>query len=115
LRNEMVSPFSAPIERTESVWAGRGPSTGFNGFQHASKNSQRIVSNPSHGKQSVAAQRKPDDCPYQVGDRVTVSLSAGRIAQATIKAIIYFEAGTQLQVDFGHETALVSLEQVRRD
>ena len=62
----------------------------------------------------MSAQRKPDDCPYHVGDRVIVWLVSGRVEQATIRAIIYFEAGIQVQVDFGHgETTLVDLEQVR--
>jgi hypothetical protein len=62
----------------------------------------------------VSAQRKLDDCQSHVGDRVIVSLPSGRVEEATIRAIIHFEAGTQLQVDFGKgETALVYLWQGR--
>ena len=62
----------------------------------------------------MSAQRQPDDGQYHVGDRVIVSLSSGRVAEATIRAIIYFEGGPQVQVDFGNDvTALVSLSQIR--
>jgi len=59
---------------------------------------------------------KPDDRQYKVGDRVTVSLSAGRVVEATVTAIINRKGGVRLQVDFGKdETALVYLWQVVSD
>jgi hypothetical protein len=33
----------------------------------------------------VPAPKKPDDRQFSVGDRVTVSLSAGRVVEATVK------------------------------
>jgi hypothetical protein len=43
-----------------------------------------------------------------------VSLSAGRVVDATVKAIINCTDGVRLQVDYGKdETALVYLWQVR--
>jgi len=43
-----------------------------------------------------------------------VSLSAGRVVDATVKAIINCTDGVRLQVDYGKdETALVCLWQVR--
>jgi len=45
---------------------------------------------------------------YKVGDRLQVTLSGGRIVEATVKAIVDTTEGTRLQVDFGYdETALV--------
>ena len=62
----------------------------------------------------MSAQRQPDDFQYRVGDRVVVSLSGGRFKEATIRAIIYFEGGAQVQVDFGNNvTTLVNLSQIR--
>jgi hypothetical protein len=40
---------------------------------------------------------------YKVGDRVLVKLSAGRIVEATIKAIVDTTEGVRLQVSFGDE------------
>ena len=59
---------------------------------------------------------KLDQSPreYKVGDRVLVSLSSGRIVEATVKAVLRVANETRLQVDFGiDETALVYLWQVR--
>lgn len=51
---------------------------------------------------------------FNVGDRVTVSLSAGRVVDGVVKAIINRTDGVRLQVDYGKdETALVYLWQVR--
>jgi len=51
---------------------------------------------------------------FKVGDRVTVSLSAGRVVDGIVKAIINRTDGVRLQVDYGKdETALVYLWQVR--
>jgi hypothetical protein len=44
---------------------------------------------------------------YKVGDHVQVKLSGGRIAQATIKAVVETTEGVRLQVSFGNETALI--------
>jgi hypothetical protein len=60
------------------------------------------------------AGKKPDDRQFKVDDRVTVSLSAGRVVDAIVKAIINRTDGVRLQVDYGKdETALVYLWQVR--
>jgi hypothetical protein len=51
---------------------------------------------------------------FKVGDRVTVSLSGGRIVDATVTAVVKRAKGTRLQVSYGKdETALVYLWQVR--
>jgi hypothetical protein len=57
--------------------------------------------------------KKPDDRQFKVGDRVTVSLSAGRVVDGVVKAIINRMDGVRLQVDYGDETAFVYLWQVR--
>ena len=45
---------------------------------------------------------------HEVGDRVLVKLSGGRIVEATIKALVDTTEGVRLQADFGFdETALV--------
>ena len=55
-----------------------------------------------------------DSNEFKVGDRVTVSLSAGRVVEGVVKAIINRTDGVRLQVDYGKdETALVYLWQVR--
>jgi hypothetical protein len=62
----------------------------------------------------VPAPKKPDDQQFKVGDRVTVSLSAGRVVDGVVKVIINRADGVRLQVDYGKdETALVYLWQVR--
>ena len=40
---------------------------------------------------------------YKVDDRVQVKLSAGRIVQATVKAVVETTEGVRLQVSFGNE------------
>ena len=55
---------------------------------------------------------KPDDHKFQVGDRVTVSLSAGGVVDGVVKAIINRTDGVRLQVDYGKDE-LVYLWQVR--
>jgi len=63
----------------------------------------------------VPAKKKPDDPQLKVGDRVTVSLSAGRVVDGVVKAVINRTDGARLQVDYGKdETALVFLWQVRQ-
>ena len=53
---------------------------------------------------------------YKVGDRVLVSLSSGRIVEATVRAVVSGPDGVRLQVDYGYdETALVEMWQVRVD
>ena len=50
---------------------------------------------------------------FKVGDRVTVSLSGGRIVDATVTAVVKYTKGPRLQVSYGKdETALVYLWQV---
>jgi hypothetical protein len=50
---------------------------------------------------------------FHVGDHVTVSLSGGRIVDATVTAVVKRTKGTRLQVSYGKdETALVYLWQV---
>jgi len=44
---------------------------------------------------------------YKVGDRLLVTLSGGRIVEATVKAVRETTEGTRLQVSFGEETALI--------
>jgi hypothetical protein len=64
----------------------------------------------------VPAPKKPDDRQFHVGDRVTVSLSGGRIVEATVTAVVKRTVGEgiRLQVAYGRdETALVYLWQVR--
>jgi hypothetical protein len=61
----------------------------------------------------VPALKKPDERQFKIGDRVTVSLSAGRIVDGVVKAVINRVDGVRLQVDYGEdETALVYLWQV---
>ena len=61
----------------------------------------------------MPSQKQPDG-QFKVGDRVTVSLSAGRVVEATVRAIINRADGVRLQVDYRKdETALVYLWQVR--
>jgi hypothetical protein len=42
---------------------------------------------------------KPEQDAYSVGDRLQVRLSAGRIVEATVKAVIERTDGKRLQVD----------------
>jgi hypothetical protein len=57
--------------------------------------------------------RLDDGCQFNVGDRVTVSLSSGRVVDGVVKAVINRTDGLRLQVDYGKdETALVYLWQV---
>jgi hypothetical protein len=44
---------------------------------------------------------------HKIGDHVLVKLSAGRIVEATIKAIVDTTNGVRLQVSFGDETARI--------
>ena len=44
---------------------------------------------------------------FKVGDHVQVKPSGGRIAEATIKAVVETTEGVSLQVSFGEETALI--------
>ena len=49
---------------------------------------------------------------YKVGERVRIKLSAGRLVDAEIKAIVETTEGKRLQVSFGEETARIHLWQV---
>ena len=61
----------------------------------------------------MPAPKNPDERQFKVGDRVTVSVSAGRVVDGVVKAIINRTDGVRLQVDYGEdETALVYLWQV---
>jgi hypothetical protein len=63
-----------------------------------------------------ARKKPPDDRQFKVGDRILVSLSSGRVEEATVKAVIQDSNETRLIVDYGFdETATVSLWQVRRE
>ena len=42
--------------------------------------------------------KKPDDRQFKVGDRVTVSLSAGRVVEGVVKAVLNRVDGVRLQV-----------------
>ena len=62
----------------------------------------------------MPAPKKPDERQFRVGDRVSVSLSAGRVVEGIVKAIINRTDEVRLQVDYGKdETALVYLWQVQ--
>lgn len=64
----------------------------------------------------MRSKKKPSERQFQVGDRILVSLSSGRVEEATVKAVIQQNDETRLIVDYGYdETATVSLWQVRRD
>ena len=62
------------------------------------------------------ANEKPGDSrEFSVGDRVTVSLSSGRVAEAMVKTVVNHADRVRLQVDYGRdETALVYLWQARQ-
>jgi len=49
---------------------------------------------------------------FKVGQHVTVKLSAGRLVDAEIKAVIETTEGKRLQVSFGNETSRIYLWQV---
>ena len=42
--------------------------------------------------------KKPDDRQFKVGDRVTVSLSAGRVVEGVVKAVLNRVDGVRLQL-----------------
>jgi hypothetical protein len=44
---------------------------------------------------------------YKVGGHLVVKLLGGRIAEATVKAVIETTNGVRLQVSFGEETARI--------
>jgi len=51
----------------------------------------------------VPAPKNPDERQFKVGDRVTVSVSAGRVVDGVVKAIINRTDGVRLQVDYGED------------
>jgi hypothetical protein len=62
--------------------------------------------------------KKPDPTPRQfnVGDEIRVNMHAGKIVDATIKAVISQTDGLRLQVDFGfNQTALIHEWQVVKE
>ena len=66
---------------------------------------QMMAENPSWGAPRIHGRR-----------RILVSLSSGRVEEATVKAVIQQDNETRLIVDYGYdETATVSLWQVRRE
>jgi len=56
--------------------------------------------------------RRPGMSDYEVGDRVKIKLTGGRLVDAEIKALIETADGKRLQVSFGEETARIYLWQV---
>ena len=52
---------------------------------------------------------------YKVGDHVLVTLSGGRIVEATIKAIVDTTYGVRLQASFGNQTARIYEWQIVND
>jgi hypothetical protein len=63
----------------------------------------------------VPKKNKPDR-HFNVGDTVKVNLHAGKIVEATIRAVVEHTDGIRFQVDFGKdETALVHAWQIVRD
>jgi hypothetical protein len=56
--------------------------------------------------------RRPGMSDYEVGDRVKIKLTGGRLVDAEIKALIETADGKRLQVSFGEETAPIYLWQV---
>jgi hypothetical protein len=51
--------------------------------------------------------RRPGMSDYEVGGRVKIKLTGGRLVDAEIKAIIETIQGKRLQVSFGEETARI--------
>jgi hypothetical protein len=56
--------------------------------------------------------RQEAEKAHTVGDHLLVTLSGGRIAKATVKAVVDTTGGLRLQVLFGDETGLNYLWQV---
>jgi hypothetical protein len=52
---------------------------------------------------------------YKVGDRLVVKLLGGRIAEATVKAVIETTNGVRLQVSFGEETERICEWQIVKE
>jgi hypothetical protein len=52
----------------------------------------------------VPAHKKPgNQREYKVGDRIIVSLSAGRVEEAVVKAVIQSSSETRLIVNYGFD------------
>ena len=114
LKSRLVLPQTYRLSR--SALDVRIPYTGaYLSFQVQTITSEKAgLLLPPSAPGQMTAKRKPNVPRYVVGDRVIVWLLSGRVKEATIRAIIYFEAGTQVQVDFGNdETAFVYLWQIR--
>jgi hypothetical protein len=60
-----------------------------------------------------AEETRPTTRRFNVGDKIRVNMHAGKIVDATIKAVIPETDGVRLQVDFGfNQTALIHEWQV---
>jgi hypothetical protein len=55
----------------------------------------------------VPKKSNPAPRQFKVGDHLLVKLTAGRIVEATVKAVIETTNGVRLQVSFGDETARI--------
>jgi len=61
----------------------------------------------------VPAPKKPDDRQFKTGDLILVSLSGGRVVEATVTAVVKRAEGIRLQVSYGKDqTALIYRWQV---
>jgi len=57
---------------------------------------------------SRASPKKPDDRQFKAGDLILVSLSGGRVVEATVTAVVKRAEGIRLQVSYGKDqTALI--------
>jgi hypothetical protein len=64
----------------------------------------------------IASVSNKPERQFHVGQKIRINLHAGRIEDATVKAIVERTDGLRLQVDFGHEqTALIHAWQVVED
>ena len=95
------------LSDTETTTARKWPQT------NQSRNEGVSVQVPRHIPRVPARKKPPEDPQFHVGDRVTVSLSGGRIVDATVTAVVKRNKSIRLQVDYGKdETSLVFLWQV---
>jgi hypothetical protein len=60
--------------------------------------------------------KKEPSRQFKVGDKIRVNMRHGKIEDAVVRAVVQYEDGLKLQVDFGHEqTALIDLRQIVED
>ncbi len=65
---------------------------------------------------TVPKKPNPAPQPRKVGDKIKVNMHAGKLVDATVKAIIDSTDGVKYQVDFGFDqTALVHEWQIVKD